>query len=344
MSNIYKWVLDLSRNPSFWNEIEWVQEKALLSKWDIVLTLTWTIWKRDYWYSVQIQENNKFLLNQRLLRIKGDDNMSLSDFLYRLIWWERFLYNFFSESKWGTWNQTNVSTEDIKRIKISLPQLPEQQKIADFLSIVDEKIQSLEEKKSSLQEYKKWMMRKIFSQEVRFTGDDGESFGDWEEKRLGEICKKQSSNISMNTLDENNGDYKLYWATGFLKNIDFYQEENDYVSIVKDWAWVWRVLYCKWMSSVLWTLDKIKPKEWTDLYFLLLLLRRINFWNYTVWSTIPHIYFRDYSRKKILFPSLPEQQKIADFLSGLDKKIESVESEIESAKEWKKGLLQGMFV
>lgn len=237
-----------------------------------------------------------------------------------------------------------ISKTEILKLKIFSPQLPEQQKIASFLLSVDEKIEKIKEKKKNLEEYKKWIMQKIFSQEIRFKDENWEEFWEWEEKKLGEICEKQSSNISANTLETNTWNYKIYWATWFLKYIDFYQEENDYISIVKDWAWVWRVLYCEWKSSVLWTLDKIKPKKWTNLYFLLSVLRNIDFTKYTIWSTIPHIYFKDYWKEKLLFPTLKEQEKIADFLSGIDEKIEKVSDELGKMEEFKKGLLQGMFV
>jgi restriction endonuclease S subunit len=43
-------------------------------------------------------------------------------------------------------------------------------------------------------------------------------------------------------------------------------------------------------------------------------------------------------------PSLLEQEKIANFLSAIDEKIEKIDSELDGAMEWKKGLLQGLFV
>ena len=63
-----------------------------------------------------------------------------------------------------------------------------------------------------------------------------------------------------------------------------------------------------------------------------------------VGSTIPHIYYKDYSNEKISTPQIEEQQKIASFLSGIDKKIELVETQIQQSKTFKKGLLQQMFV
>lgn len=187
-------------------------------------------------------------------------------------------------------------------------------------------------------------MQQIFSQELRFKDDNGNNYPDWEEKRLGEISSKDSSNISANKIEENFGEYVLYGASGVLKKIDFYREENPYISIVKDGAGVGRVLMCEPYSSVLGTLDMIKPKGSNNLYFIYILLQRIYFERYTVGSTIPHIYFKDYSLEKIKVPSLEEQKKIAKFLSSLDSKIDLVSTQIENTKPFKKGLLQQMFV
>ena len=232
----------------------------------------------------------------------------------------------------------------ISNTKFYKPSLPEQQKIASFLSTVDEKLQQLTKKKELLEDYKKGIMQRIFSQELRFKDDSGNNYPDWKEKRLGEVAFKSSSNISANKIEENFGKYVIYGASGILKKVDFYREEKPYISIVKDGAGVGRVLMCEPNSSVLGTLDIIKPKESNDLYFIYTLLQRIQFKRYTVGSTIPHIYFKDYSLEKIKVPSLDEQQKIANFLSSLDSKIELVNTQIENTKAFKKGLLQQMFV
>ena len=239
---------------------------------------------------------------------------------------------------------SNVYNSDLKKLKILLPTIQEQKKIVSFLSSIDTKIEQLTKKESLLQEYKKGVMQKIFNQEIRFKADDGSEFCDWEEKKLGDISTKKSSNISANTLEENNGKYKIYGASGLLKYVDFYNEKNDYISIVKDGAGVGRVSLCDKESSVLGTLDIIKEKERINLKFVYLLLTRIHFEKYIVGSTIPHIYYKDYSLEKVKIPCLEEQTKIANFLSSIDKKIENTKTQLEKTKEFKKALLQQIFV
>lgn len=190
----------------------------------------------------------------------------------------------------------------------------------------------------------KGLVQQIFSQHLRFKDDNNNAFPDWEETKLGEICVKQSSNISANTLCENSGNYKIYGATGFLQNVDFYREKNAYISIVKDGAGVGRTLLCDAKSSVLGTLDIIKPKCENNLEFLFSLINQIRFTKYITGSTIPHIYFKDYSTEKVLIPQPAEQTKIANFLSSLDEKKEKEKQILEQYQQQKKYLLQNLFM
>jgi type I restriction enzyme S subunit len=240
--------------------------------------------------------------------------------------------------------QKALTIDGIKKVNLLFPSLSEQQKIAGFLDDVDKWIENLKTQKKKLEEHKLGMMQKIFSQEVRFKHNNGKDFPEWELERLGNICEKKSSSISSNTLEKNTGEFSIYGAAGFLKKVDFYQEETPFISIVKDGASVGRILLCEEKSSVLGTLDILKPKEKTNLYFLYLLLSRLSFLKYITGLAIPHIYFKDYSKENVRVPSLLEQQKIAEFFISIDKLIESKEQQIKKVEMWKKGLMQKMFV
>ena len=237
-----------------------------------------------------------------------------------------------------------LNFQSIRSFKLSLPTKPEQQKIAAFLAAVDSKIEQLSKKQALLGEYKKGLMQQIFSQVTRFKADDGCDFPDWEEKKLGDVSVRGTSNISANQLEDNNGDYKIYGAAGHLKNIDFYTEEDCYVAIVKDGAGVGRIMLLESKTSVLGTLAIIKAKQGNDINFLYWLIQTINFRKYVVGSTIPHIYYRDYQAENLRIPSLSEQTKIANFLSSIDNKIEQVGKQLDESKQFKKALLQQMFV
>lgn len=96
--------------------------------------------------------------------------------------------------------QPNLSLKQISDFVFFVPSLPEQQKIASFLSSVDERIEFLERKKEKLEAYKKGVMQQIFSQQIRFKParrggqDDGSAFPDWEEKRFSDLYEFKSTN------------------------------------------------------------------------------------------------------------------------------------------------------
>ena len=220
----------------------------------------------------------------------------------------------------------------LKEAKFELPEQEEQTAIATALSDADGLITGLEKLIAKKRNIKQGAMQQLLQPK------EG-----WEVKKLGEVCEKKSSNISANKIVYNFGDYIIYGAAGVLKKVDFYEEEKDYVSIIKDGAGVGRIVYCVGKSSVLSTMDIIKPKIKLNTYFLYCLLENIDFTKYITGSTIPHIYFKDYRNELCGIPSLPEQTAIANFLSNLDEKINQTQRQIEKTEMWKKGLLQKMF-
>jgi len=241
----------------------------------------------------------------------------------------------------------NLNADIIKSLPTLFPKSPkEQQKIANTLSSLDSLIEAQQRKVEALKKHKKGLMQQLFPAEganvpkLRFK----EFSGEWEEKKLGDICKKTSSNISANKLNESKGDYKVYGAGGYLQNVDFYTEEKPYISIIKDGSGVGKVFLCEAKSSVLGTLQIITPKNDNNLIFLYSIMIKINFSKYITGATIPHIYFKDYSNETIYLPPPKEQQKIANTLSSLDSLLEAQQRKVEALKKHKKGLMQQMFV
>ena len=168
--------------------------------------------------------------------------------------------------------------------------------------------------------------------------------GDYDEIKLKNIVKSYSSNLSINRLEENYGNYPLYGADGIIKYINFYEMKNPYISIIKDGAGVGRLNLCEELSSPLGTLQCLIPDENMDINYLYFYLKTLNFKKYIVGSTIPHIYFKDYSNEKIKVPSLKNQQKLGNYFMLLKKRNELIKNEIKIFCNFKQGLLQKMFV
>ncbi|WP_336667445.1 restriction endonuclease subunit S [Elizabethkingia meningoseptica] len=237
----------------------------------------------------------------------------------------------------------HLYSSQLALLNLKLPQFEEQKKLANFLSLLNSRIQTQKKIISQLKSQMSNLKDLIFEQQLRFKNDKENEFPDWKGSKLEDICEKKSSNISANKIEDNVGNYPIYGATGILKSIDFYEVENDYVSIIKDGAGVGRLIYCKGKSSVLGTLDIIQSKN-VNLYFIFLLLSRIDFKKYITGSTIPHIYFKDYKKENFQIPSIKEQEKIANFFKLLDDKINTESSLLIQYENQKKYLLQNLFV
>ena len=99
-----------------------------------------------------------------------------------------FVFLIVSKINWKRYNEASglpsLSANTIKGIRVNIPSKEEQQKIASFLSSVDTKIEQLGKKKTLLEQYKKGMMQKLFSQEIRFKDEQGNDYPDWEENTL----------------------------------------------------------------------------------------------------------------------------------------------------------------
>jgi type I restriction enzyme, S subunit len=237
-----------------------------------------------------------------------------------------------------------INLSDLSDCTTSLPTLPEQKKIAAFLGVVDAKIAALRARVLGLQLYKRGLMQALFNQSLRFTRPDGTAFPDWKEKQLGDVAQKTASAVTAQSLEQDSGDYPVFGASGYIKGISFFTSDVPHIAIVKDGAGVGRLMFCPEKSSVLGTLDSIVAKNDVSTLFLFNLLSLVNFQPFVTGSTIPHIYFKDYSKLVFEIPHPEEQARIAAALSAMDAKIAAVQRQVGLMQNFKKGLLQQMFV
>lgn len=257
----------------------------------------------------------------------------------------------------------NIGQDSLRVIPIALPSLPEQQKTADFLSAVDKKIQLLTRKKELLEEYKKGVMRKIFSREIRFKDENGREFTEWEKKRLDEIVmefivpmrdkpKQLDGPIPWCRIEDFEGKY-LYESktqqgvtleTVKAMNLKVYPINTLLVSCSANLG------FCAITKKELITnqtfIGLFPNQRMVNVQFLLYIMRlssqRLN--TLSSGTTISYLSRKQFEQFEITLPSLPEQDLISEFISKLDGKVDVTQSQISLTQQFKKGLLQQMFV
>ncbi|MGJ5710884.1 restriction endonuclease subunit S [Staphylococcus equorum] len=239
----------------------------------------------------------------------------------------------------------NISDYDFYNMSLNIPVNNEQKKIGDFFSKLDQQIELEEQKLAKLEEQKKGYMQKVFSQELRFKDENGKDYPKWDEKKLEEVTNYNSSKRSSNHYKDlnNSGSYPVYDANKEIFRDEYFDMEQAYISILKDGAGVGRLNIRGERSSVIGTMGYITAIN-IDLMFLYYRLTLIKFKKYIIGSTIPHLYYKDYSSENLGMPIKEEQQKIGDFFKKIDELIEKEHLKIDELKERKKGFLQKMFV
>jgi len=259
-----------------------------------------------------------------------------------------------------------LNFKSIRDFKISLPSQTEQQKIANFLTAIDKRIQTLEKKKTLLEQYKKGVMQKIFSQEIRFRDDDGKAFGDWAYLKLNDIAERVRTK---NKIDHQNV-LTISAQLGLVSQLEYFNKSvssknltNYYLIERNDFAY--NKSYSKgYPMGAIKRLEKYDYGVVSTLYICFRFNNKVSldfmvqYFNSGLQNKeiekvaqegarnhgLLNIGVDDFFDIKLKLPCNSEQIKIANFLTAIDKKVELVNQQIEHSKEYKKGLLQKMFV
>lgn len=248
----------------------------------------------------------------------------------------------------GGTNISNLSQDIVSGYSLFIPSLTEQQKIADFLGKVDAKLDALRRKKSGLEAFKSGLMQRLFSQELRFTRDDGTDFSEWEEMRLDEVAEiRKGKQVNRDTLSEC-GDYAV--INGGTTPSGFHTDFNtagETITISEGGnscgyvAWQKRPFWCGGHCYAVTPMHKGIERAYL---FQALKLAEPDIMRLRVGSGLPNIQKGDLSAVSLFVPHPNEQRKIADALSAMDAKISAVADQITHMETFKKGLLQQMFV
>ena len=246
-------------------------------------------------------------------------------------------------SKSGGSTRYNIGQETLSTVSLLFPPIPEQQKIANFLTAIDKKLQALKKKKVLLEQYKKGVMQKIFSQELRFKDENGNDFTDWEVKKLGEISKIStgSSNREDSTLK---GDYTFFDRSQDIRSSSIFLFDGEAIIVAGEGQeFIPKYFIGKFdLHQRTYAIMNFINTRGKFLFYQIDKFRHY-FLSQAVGSTVKSLRLPMFETMPILLPCLEEQTKIANFLTAIDEKINQQQSQIEKVSYCKKGLLQQMF-
>jgi type I restriction enzyme S subunit len=293
-----------------------------------------TVAGRGVNFGIAHARDHKFYPIVRLLVLKPKNIENIYFFEYQL---NRL--NLFKEST----GVPQLTAPQISTYEVFYPEIPEQNRIASFFMQLDKKITELKQKKSLLEQYKKGIMQKLFSQELRFKDENGKDFPEWEENKLGNISKitTGSSNREDSILD---GEYTFFDRSQDIRTSNRFLFDAEAI-IVPGEGQEFIPKYFKGKFDLhqrtYAIMDFVNINGVFLFYSISFNTKHLN--SHAVGSTVKSLRLPMFESMPINLPCLSEQTKIANFLSSLDEKINRTENQIQKTQEWKKGLLQKMF-
>lgn len=264
----------------------------------------------------------------------------------------------------GAKNDMKVNNDKVLIDPVIFPEFEEQQKIASFFTVIDQKIRALKKKKDLLEEYKQGVAQKLFSQKIRFKDENGKDFPDWKDKPLKKIAQKSFTKNRDNQI-------KTVFTNSAIKGVvnqqDYFEKDianqsnldGYYVIKRNDFVYNPRISASAPVGPI--KRNKLGTGVMSPLYTVFTFFDiNLDYIEQYFESSEWHFYMQSVANygarhdrmniSDVNFFSMPipvphrdEQIKIADFLSIIDQKIISVERQLNDTETWKKGLLQKMF-
>ena len=226
--------------------------------------------------------------------------------------------------------QGNLSADIVKNISFYFALSKEQDKLANFIRLLDERIATQNKIIDKLQSLIKGIAQKIVRNNMPNV-------------RLTECLECKSSTLQESEVCEQ-GTYPVYGANGIVGYLDNYNTEGEAVYIIKDGSGVGTVSYVTGKCSATGTLNTLQAKDGYSLQYLYYLLKVFNFEPYKTGMAIPHIYFKDYGKAKVFCPSYTEQLQYARLLYAIESKLSIEKNILTSLSLQKQYLLRQMFI
>jgi len=298
----------------------------------------------------------KLMISDKLMRARVNEAVSPA-FVSRTLGTRR-AQAFFAARKSGLAEaQANISQAILNATPIYIPFLPEQQKIAAFLGAVDAKLAALAARQAALVRFKAGLMQKLFSQQLRFTRDDGGAFPDWQEKELRAVSiinpksPKLPERFRYIDLESVNAG-----TLGAVSEIDATEAPSRAQRVLQRGDILFQMVRPYQRNNLHFDLigvyvgstgyAQIRAKQ--NRHYLFQVLHTDEFVNRVLerctGTGYPAINSNDLGKVTVPFPHPDEQQKIANALSTMDTKIQAVADQVAKLQTFKKGLLQQMFV
>jgi type I restriction enzyme S subunit len=254
-----------------------------------------------------------------------------------------------------------LNEKSFLELAIAAPEYPEQQKIAECLSSVDELIAAQARKLDALKNHKKGLMEQLFPREgetqPRFRFPEFQNAGEWEVQRLDELAHYENGKAHENDISEN-GRYivvnsKFISTEGAVRKFSnegfCVADKGDVLMVLSDVPNGRAIAKCYFVESDdLYTVNqricRIRPTKVNGRFLFYLLDRNSYFLNFDDGIKQTNLRKEDVVGFPLCVPAQPdEQQRIASCLSSLDALITSETQKLEALKTHKKGLMQQLF-
>ena len=300
----------------------------------------------------QVPDDEPYILSQRTVALCPNPDIITDGFLAKVLSSPKVQKKIMTLATGGT--AKGISQKSLKFLDVKIPSLPEQGKIADFLTSYDRMIDVQSQRVEAMKSRKKGLLQKIFSQEIRFKNDQGQDYPEWEKNIFGKVIQRKSK-TALSTKDLPGVEYEdIISGLGNL-NKNIYEKQSGKKGIVFSKG---DILYGKLRPYLKnWLLPNFHGVAIGDFWvltsslviapFLYYFIQSDTFAqvaNTSIGTKMPRADWKLVQAMTITIPSLPEQQKIADFLTAVDTQIEVEAKRLETMKTIKKGLLQQMFI
>ncbi|HFI5335568.1 TPA: restriction endonuclease subunit S [Serratia liquefaciens] len=363
MGNLYQNMLDLERNPVFLPK-RYLSDfsRFIVRPGDLVMSMTGTMGKRDYGFTVQIPDNvPELLLNQRVMKFEPKKDACL-EYLLNLFRSEMFL-NYLYSFPGGT-KQANLSAKQVQVLPVLIPPKAEQKKIAKILSTWDKAITTTEQLLTNSQQQKKALMQKLLTGNKRLQGYSD----DWKQYQLSDITNVIVSPVDKKSVvgevpvelcnytdvyyhHEITKEINFMKATASNNEIEKYSLKIGDVIITKDSETPGDIAVSALVSEELngvvcgYHLAIVRPnKSAVSGAFLNYLFSmpktRYYFFTLATGATRFGLSIGAINKAQFSLPTVAEQQKIANLLSISDKEIKALKQKLHYLKQEKKALMQ----